>query len=248
MLNGVSVADFHKLMLGFRDLTSLVLDSMGPNGNSMLWHLTHHGLQAPPPLRELVLSAGGPLSEVVCQGLGLGLPHLQSITLSGLNLSASQAAALLGAVWAHRASLQALVLHKFMWLGQGGGQDRTSPATAVLPSSPDTSAAVGAAPRGVAGGGVDGGRGAGGSVLGELRELRRLELSQCTLTSQQLLSLAVRLPRLTRLVVRECAGVGPGIDRQWEAAVAAAARAHPLLPWAARQEVIVEPCASELAL
>jgi hypothetical protein len=248
MLNGVSVADFHKLMSGFRDLTSLVLDSMGPNGNSMLLHLTHHGPQPPPPLRELVLSAGGPLSEVVCEGLGLRLPHLQSITLSGLNLSASQAAALLGAVWAHRASLQTLVLHKFLWLGQNGGQDCTSPAAAVLSSSPDTTAAVNAAPRGVGVDGVDGGRGAGGSVLGELRELRRLELSQCGLTSNQLLGLADRLPRLTRLVVRECAGVGPGIDRQWEAAVAAAARAHPRLPWAARQVVIIEPCASEVAL
>jgi hypothetical protein len=81
-----------------------------------------------------------------------------------------------------------------------------------------------------------------------LRALRRLTLSQCALTSQQLLGLADRLPRLTWLVVRECAGVGPGINRQWEVAVAAAAKAHPLLPWAARQEVLVEPCASELAL
>jgi hypothetical protein len=101
----------------------------------MLLHLTMRGPQPPPPLQELVWSAGGPLSEVVCEGLGLGLPHLQSITLSGLNLSASQAAALLGAVWAHRASLHTLVLHKFMWLGPGGGQDRTSPAPAVLPTS-----------------------------------------------------------------------------------------------------------------
>jgi hypothetical protein len=221
MLNGVSVSDFDKLLEGFSTLTCLVLDSMGPNGNQMLIDLTTH-CSSPPPLQELVLSAGGPVSEDAAKGLAASLQGLTAVSFSCMKLTPGQGGALLGALLPHAASLQALSLHKFVWLS-----DRHLAA-----------------------------------VVRRLTALRRLELCKCDrvagegVTQEGLVDLAGHLPQLTQLVVRECQGLGAEVGRAWECAVAAtrAAAADAAagsgcvegLPvsWAARQEVVVEPCAA----
>jgi hypothetical protein len=111
MLNGVSVADFDKLINGFTQLTRLVLDNMGSNGNHMVVDLTRHTPQ-PPPLQDLTLSAGGPLSVDAIEGLKVSLPHLKAVTFSKLNLPSKPTAKLLSALVGHASSLESLCVHK----------------------------------------------------------------------------------------------------------------------------------------
>jgi hypothetical protein len=114
-LSGVSVPDFDKLINGFTQLTRLVLDNMGFNGNQMVVHLTMY-TPHPPPLQDLTLSAGGPLSEDAILGLQVALPSLTAVTFSNLDLPPVSTARLLSALTAHASTLASLRVHKNIWM------------------------------------------------------------------------------------------------------------------------------------
>lgn len=80
-------------------------------------------------------------------------------------------------------------------------------------------------------------------VLGELNQLRRLEVSQCDkITGPALVTLAGKLPLLSKVLVRECKGVGPADAWEWERLRAAAAAAGVCrTAWAVKQDVVFEP-------
>lgn len=82
--------------------------------------------------------------------------------------------------------------------------------------------------------------------VAKLTSLKQLQLSGCCrVTGEGLLSIAPKLPQLTRLLVSDCDQVKPGVAREWESVVADArvlswgCGSAQQLPWVASQDVVI---------
>lgn len=122
ILNGVSAADFQKLLAGFAELHSITLNNIGLNGEQIVGqHLVcggghhHHHHTTPQHLTALSLSQASAFSAAACAALGTRLPHLKALTLTDIAQQPATLAHMLGLLGTH-AALESLTLRRCQWV------------------------------------------------------------------------------------------------------------------------------------